>query len=660
MLSWVERCFGITLLSILFFTTNNLFAQFPATGFEIESILVDGCDGGNEGKNEMVIFRNGPVALDINSIRVDGAGSTGTIVNGDWPSGNNFLGFCTTVGASTNISNLDAAIVKCGRLLEPPLGIIPPNKKVLIMTSTDFTAVPTYFENLTDTLYVVLQCVGNVSGHFVNYNSTSSFRTLVLTNTLTGYADTVLYDRSLLVDGSGVPGNGDGGAVSYTWAGVASYFNNGCQAPFVPISVGYAPVGTADCITNTFSLSGSVMSGSYKEIFWTGGTGTFSASNSLNTDYTPGIGELGNDTLTFNAVDYCNDTTSIEIPIVIYPLPISNAGDDISICSGNSSSLGTVTNPAFSYSWSPLIGLSPDGTVSNPSVTLTNTSSIPITSTYTVTTTVIGTGCNSSNDVNVTVTSLDNASFTITPNCNGATVSNVTTPNGTFSFYTTPLDDVIINNSDGTITNGTSGSTYEVMYLTNICSNSFTQNVTIPTTPSPPGSNNDTITYCSNDPKADLIAYPSIGGNIIWYSDSMLTTILGIGNTLPIINTNGSSFYYVTETESTNGCEGESKTIRITINECDIIIPTAITPNNDNIDDVWELNNLDAIFPKNIVRIYNRWGNLVFESVKGMYEKSPWDGNSNGSSLPIAAYYFVIEYNKTGKVDDTGTICIIR
>ena len=44
-------------LSLFLVCTNfYLFSQIPTQCFEITSILVDGCDGGNEGKNEIKIF----------------------------------------------------------------------------------------------------------------------------------------------------------------------------------------------------------------------------------------------------------------------------------------------------------------------------------------------------------------------------------------------------------------------------------------------------------------------------------------------------------------------------------------------------------------------------------------------------------------------------
>ncbi|MBN2730065.1 MAG: hypothetical protein JXR53_12640 [Bacteroidales bacterium] len=76
---------AIILLGFNIITT----AQIPSEVFEIESILVDGCAGSDEGRNEMIIFMCGPNGISIDDIRVDGAGSTGAITTNVWPNTSN-------------------------------------------------------------------------------------------------------------------------------------------------------------------------------------------------------------------------------------------------------------------------------------------------------------------------------------------------------------------------------------------------------------------------------------------------------------------------------------------------------------------------------------------------------------------------------------------
>jgi gliding motility-associated-like protein len=78
------------------------------------------------------------------------------------------------------------------------------------------------------------------------------------------------------------------------------------------------------------------------------------------------------------------------------------------------------------------------------------------------------------------------------------------------------------------------------------------------------------------------------------------------------------------------------------------------TPNNDGFNDLWEIPDIGS-YGKCEVRVYNRWGKLVFSSPDYHNE---WDGTSDGVSLPSAAYYFIIKTETEGTV--TGTVNIVR
>jgi gliding motility-associated-like protein len=119
----------------------------------------------------------------------------------------------------------------------------------------------------------------------------------------------------------------------------------------------------------------------------------------------------------------------------------------------------------------------------------------------------------------------------------------------------------------------------------------------------------------------------------------------------------GVTEYYLTETE--NGCVGPSSLIVITISNCEIIIPTAFTPDGDMTNDTWELIDLDTNYPNNVVYVYNRWGNKVFESPPGDYSNNQWLGDFKGEMLPVGSYYFIIEFNNEAKESVNGTISII-
>jgi gliding motility-associated-like protein len=86
-------------------------------------------------------------------------------------------------------------------------------------------------------------------------------------------------------------------------------------------------------------------------------------------------------------------------------------------------------------------------------------------------------------------------------------------------------------------------------------------------------------------------------------------------------------------------------------------IANTITPNNDNVNDTWQIDEALA-YPEMEIEIFDRWGRLVWRSTRGYTEN--WDGrNMNGKELPMDSYFYVINLNDGTDVIN-GTITIIR
>jgi len=86
-----------------------------------------------------------------------------------------------------------------------------------------------------------------------------------------------------------------------------------------------------------------------------------------------------------------------------------------------------------------------------------------------------------------------------------------------------------------------------------------------------------------------------------------------------------------------------------------IAIPNAFSPNNDGVNDVWNIEKLYT-YPGAEVSVYNRYGQQVFSS-KGY--ATPWDGKYNGNPLPVGVYYYLIDL-KIGTPVLSGSLLIIR
>ena len=74
--------------------------------------------------------------------------------------------------------------------------------------------------------------------------------------------------------------------------------------------------------------------------------------------------------------------------------------------------------------------------------------------------------------------------------------------------------------------------------------------------------------------------------------------------------------------------------------DCDIIMPTAFSPNGDGVNDVYHP--YIKCFPRNYqLAFFNRYGQQVFSSKD---YKTLWDGKLNNSPLPSGTYYYILNF----------------
>ena len=119
----------------------------------------------------------------------------------------------------------------------------------------------------------------------------------------------------------------------------------------------------------------------------------------------------------------------------------------------------------------------------------------------------------------------------------------------------------------------------------------------------------------------------------------------------------GAGTYVVTVTYGPTSID---TTLSVPVNEltCPIIPGKDFTPNNDNYNEVWSIDNIQY-YPDFLLFVYNRWGQKLYEQ-KGNY--TPWDGRLNGVPLPSASYYYVIipDGNEMRSSVLKGAVTLIR
>ncbi len=109
----------------------------------------------------------------------------------------------------------------------------------------------------------------------------------------------------------------------------------------------------------------------------------------------------------------------------------------------------------------------------------------------------------------------------------------------------------------------------------------------------------------------------------------------------------------VTITDNNNCSVDTLFRISALTSEC---IPNVFSPNNDQVNDTWVLED-SYLFSNSIIKVYNRYGKLVFES--SGYDNA-WDGtNEDGIDLSAGCYFYYIEIGKDTE-PIKGTVTIVR
>jgi len=109
------------------------------------------------------------------------------------------------------------------------------------------------------------------------------------------------------------------------------------------------------------------------------------------------------------------------------------------------------------------------------------------------------------------------------------------------------------------------------------------------------------------------------------------------------------------------GCSASAQTVVRVIEDDDFAWPTAFSPNGDGANDTWQVFAKAGVPSR--VRIYNRWGNMVYSdvAVDGEFQQT-WDGRHNGRQLQPGVFVVEVEgLNQRGKaVQVYGEVAILR
>jgi len=145
----------------------------------------------------------------------------------------------------------------------------------------------------------------------------------------------------------------------------------------------------------------------------------------------------------------------------------------------------------------------------------------------------------------------------------------------------------------------------------------------------------------------------SIGGSGNSFSWSPPFYINDINALQPVVQPPADQMYKLTVI-SGFGCGIVSDSVLVKVYK-DIFIPTAFTPNNDGLNDTWNIAGLAALKSFRVT-VYDRWGQIVFQTKD---KPVSWNGMYKGGELPAGVYAYLVEKG-TNKTLVKGIVMLIR
>ena len=445
--------------------------------------------------------------------------------------------------------------------------------------------------------------------------------------------------------------------------------NNNCYSKKDSIVISFTdnPIANAggdiiSCANDSEIDLNGMVSGISTTGIWSGGNGIYSNSNTgLTTVYSPTVAEANSGTLTLTLTSTNNLTcvaTTDNIVIDFVSQPFANFSFT-EVCKGKSTEFSNFSLNGFGtiVNWEWNFGDNNMSSSQDPNHTFltSGTQFVELIVESNV-------GCKDTITKDVTVFELPVAAYTTESSCNTnqvimkfidqSTVNNDNITDWSYDFG--GQDNQSIQNPITVFIAEGNFSITQIVTTANGCKDTNIQIVNIPPKPVA-GFFYDTDNGLNIGAEFSFIDTSTNGTTWEW----------DLGNGETSEEQNPSTVYFenglykiVQWVTSTSGC---SDSIVLTLNINTIItkisdlIPNAISPNGDGVNDVWKLEFVKLLHDDANIIIVNRLGQTVFESIG---YSNPWDGTFNGTDVPEGTYYYIIKISEEEIYK--GTILVLK
>jgi gliding motility-associated-like protein len=381
---------------------------------------------------------------------------------------------------------------------------------------------------------------------------------------------------------------------------------------------------------------------------WTFGNGQTSNQQNPASQAFPNAGSFTN-TLFIEDAEGC--TTTVSKPVVVHALPVVAAVQDATICRGDSVQLQATG--AVSYQW----------TTPNNGLSCTNCDNPVASPANDIVYKVIGSnsfGCTASDSVIIKVYQPFNITVSATKNtiCAGETIGLKAF--GAPIYTWSPPAGLSATNIGNPSATPTASTNYKVTGSDSLGCFTDSAEVAVTVLPIPTVNAGPDVTISAGSTttlqataSADVSSYkwsPSLG---LSCADCPTPTVTG-----------GSNITYTVKVSNAANCFAQDQVqVFVTCTGSNLFVPNTFTPNADGMNDVFYIRG-KGLFAVKSMRIYNRWGEMVFEKkdVSPNNAADGWDGMFKGTKASSDTYVYQLEVlcNNSEFLKFNGTISLIR
>ena len=366
-------------------------------------------------------------------------------------------------------------------------------------------------------------------------------------------------------------------------------------------------------------------------------TSTTTVTPTTNSTYTV----TGTNTLTG-----CTSTlTMVDVTVNALPTLTATANPNLTCTSGTVNL--TAASTATSYTWTIGNGINTgnqnQGSITFPASSLTTGMYI-----YTVTASDTN-GCVSIsatttlNVINVPNANFDLSDLVICQNENG-TIS-INTPQANVVYDWSINGQTLPNANPLTVPSTVTGvaGTYTVSVLASLgtCTNTAANTLTVNALPSVTLMSSQ-VSACENASAQLAVASPVTTYTYTWTNGQTVST--GTSLSINPLTPSTQGTYTVTVIDQ-NGCQNRTTGL-VDMQLCETFVPEFFSPNGDGVNDGFVIKNIEN-YPNNQLKIFNRWGNLVYQKDGYSNEFLGYAnvGDAAGKSkLPAGTYYVILVY----------------